>query len=199
VDFEHLDLDDVAFGQLVADLFDALVRDLRDVLSGARRLSGWTRPHTALAERVMPRLRLVGPAALIGVSNDVPSTSHIPRALAEARLALDFADVASRVVRYSQIPFRQMLIAHARDRIQGARPAWLDDFAEANRKSRGVLLETLRAYADADMNVLRTAKHLGVHPNTIYARMQKVRDVSGQNALNYHALTELLLASDAML
>ena len=169
------------------------------VVSGARRLSGWTRPHTALAERVAPQLRLVGPAALIGVSNDVPSTSHIPRALAEARLALDFADVANRVLHYSHIPFRQMLVAHARDRIQGARPSWIDDFAEIDRKSAGVLLETLRAYADADMNVLKTAKNLGIHPNTIYARMQKIRDATGQNALNYHALTELLLASDAML
>lgn len=168
------------------------------VLSGARRLSGWTRPHTALAERVMPQLRLVGPAALIGVSNDVPSTSHIPRALAEARLALDFADVANRVVRCADIPFRRVLVAQSRDRIQGALPAWMDSFAVANEKSKGALLATLRAYADADMNVLKTAKNLGVHPNTIYARMQRIRDVCGQDPLSYHALTDLLLAADAM-
>ena len=167
------------------------------VLSGARRLSGWTRPHTALSERVMPRLRLVGPAALIGVSNDVPSTSHIPRALAEARLALDLADVANRVVRCADIPFRRMLVARTRDRIQGALPAWLDAFTAADQKSNGALLATLRAYADADMNVLKTAKGLGVHPNTVYARMQRIRDVCGQDPLNYHALTDLLLASDA--
>ena len=167
------------------------------VLSGARRLSGWTRPHTALSERAMPRLRLVGPAALMGVSNDVPSTSHVPRALAEARLALDFADVANRVVRCADIPFRQMLMSKSREHVQGALPAWLDDFTAADTKSNGLLLKTLRAYADADMNVLKTAKALHIHPNTIYARMQKIRDVSGQNPLSYHALTELLLAADA--
>ena len=46
------------------------------------------------------------------------------------------------------------------------------------------------------MNLLQAAKTLGVHPNTIYARMQKIADVTGMNALTYHALTELLLAVD---
>jgi len=46
------------------------------------------------------------------------------------------------------------------------------------------------------MNVLKTAKALGIHPNTIYARMQKINDITGRNALGYHALTELLLATE---
>ena len=142
----------------------------------------------------MPKLRLVGPAALIGVSNDVPSTSHIPRALDEARLALDFADVANRVVRCSDIPFRQMLVSAARDQVQSALPVWFADFRSANDNSKGALFATLQAYADADMNVLKTAKRLGIHPNTIYARMQKIRDACGQDPLSYRALTDLLLA-----
>ena len=167
------------------------------ILSGARRLSGWTRPHTALAERALPRLRLVGPAALMGVSNDVPSTSHIPRALSEARLALDFANVANRIVHSADIPFRQMLLTNSKGQLQGALPVWLSDFSAADDKSNGQLLATLRAYADADMNVLKTAKALGIHPNTVYARMQKIRDVSGQDPLSFHGLNELLLAADA--
>ena len=76
------------------------------VMSGTRRLSGWTAPQSLLAERVYPPLNQIGPAALIGLSNDAPSTSHIRRALNEARLALDFASVSNRVMQYSQIPFR---------------------------------------------------------------------------------------------
>lgn len=166
------------------------------VVSGTRRLSGWTAQQSSLADRVYPHLRKVGPAALIGMSNDVPSTSHIPRAATEARLALDFATVAERVMLYSHIPFRQMLVSHARDSIESALPAWLPDFIAADRKARGSLSKTLRTYADSDMNVLRTAKVLAVHPNTIYARMQRINDITGRNALGYHALTELLLAAD---
>ena len=168
------------------------------IVSGTRRISGWTAPQTLVADRVYPLLRQVGPAALIGLSNDVPSTSHIPRAASEARLALDFANVADRVMLYSDIPFRQVLVTHARDAVQSALPAWLEVFTAGDRKSRGALTATLRAYADADMNALRAAKELGIHPNTLYARMRKIRDLAGLDPLNYHALTEMLLACECV-
>lgn len=164
------------------------------IVSATRRLSGWTAPQSLLADRLYPQLRRIGPAALIGLSNDVPSTAHVPSAVSEARLALDFASVADRVVPYSRIPFRRMLISHARDRMQGGLPGWLDDFIGADQKARGKLSATLRAYADADMNVLQAAKSLSVHPNTIYARAQRIIDITGNNPLSYHALTEMLLA-----
>ena len=166
------------------------------VMSGTRRLSGWTAPQSLLADRVYPQLRTIGPAALIGLSADAPSTSHIPRALSEAKLALDFADVANRVMPYARIPFRHMLVRLAANNIQSALPSWLDCFLLADHKSRGVLSDTLRTYADADMNVLRTAKALSLHPNTIYARMQKIDNITGKNGLSYNALTELLLATE---
>jgi hypothetical protein len=166
------------------------------VLSGTRRQSGWTAPQSLLADRVCPALRTVGPAALIGMSNDAPSTSHIPRALREAKLALDFASVGERVMQYAHIPFRHMLVRVARDQVQSAMPGWLESFLVADRKARGALRKTLETYADNDMNVLRTAKAMALHPNTIYARLQRIDDATGKNALSYHALTELLLATE---
>jgi len=166
------------------------------VMSGTRRLSGWTAPQSLLADRMYPELRMIGPAALIGMSNDAPSTSHIPNALGQAKVALEFASVAERVMPFSRVPFRKMLVRSASEQIQSALPPWLDMLIEADRKSRGALIETLEAYADANMNVLKTAKALAIHPNTIYARVQKINDITGRNALNYHALTELLLAAE---
>ena len=152
------------------------------IVSATRRLSGWTAPQSALAERVYPALRKVGPAALIGLSNDVPSTSHIPRALREARIALELANVADRVIAVARVPFQRMLVASAGEDVRRALPAWLDEFLAVDRRSRGKLSDTLRAYADCDMNVLRTAKSLGIHPNTIYARMKRINDATGLNA-----------------
>ena len=166
------------------------------VVSGTRRQSGWTAPQSLLADRLMPQLKKVGPAALIGMSSDVPSTSHVPRAAVEAKLALDFASFAERVMPYASVSLRQLLVSHARNGMQSALPAWLDDFARADAKARGKLSATLRAYADADMNVLQAAKTLSVHPNTIYARAQRITDVTGKSPLSYHALTEMLLATE---
>lgn len=166
------------------------------VISATRRQSGWTAPQSLLADRLMPHLRRVGPAALIGMSNDVPSTSHIPRAAIEAKLALDFASFTERVMPYSLISLRQLLVSHARNSMPSALPAWLGAFAGADRKAKGKLAATLRAYADTNMNVLKAAEHLAVHPNTVYSRAQRINDITGKNPLNYHDLTELLLAAD---
>jgi len=164
------------------------------IVSGTRRISGWTAARSLLADQLLPQLLKVGPAALIGMSNDVPSTSHIPRAAAEARLALDFASYTKRVMPYASVSLRQLLVSHARDGIQSALPAWLDAFVTADEKARGRLAATLRAYADADMNVQQAAKLLGCHPNTIYSRAQRIEDLTGKSLLAYHDLTELLLA-----
>ncbi len=166
------------------------------VLSATRRLSGWTLQQSALASRVKPHLLRLGNAVLIGISSDAPSTSYIPNARNEAKLALDLADVSNRAVLYSEIPVRKMMLRLAEERMQSALPAWANDFIAADKKARGSLKSTLEAYADANMNVLRAAEKLAVHPNTIYSRMQRIADATGKNALTYHDLNELLLASD---
>ena len=166
-------------------------------MSGTRRLSGWTAPQSLLAERAHERLLQIGPVALIGLSNDAPSTSYIRRAHNEARLAIDFASVADRVMPYSKIPFRQMIIRHARDNTQLTLPGWYAGFEVADKKARNSLRKTLKAYANANMNALQAAKELQVHPNTIYSRMQRIAEVTGKNALAYNDLTELLLAIDS--
>jgi hypothetical protein len=166
------------------------------IFSATRRMSGWTEMQTTLAERVRPELLKLGPAVLIGVSTDQPSTAFIPNALEEARLALDFSSVSERVVQYSDIPIRPIMLRAVRGNAQLTLPSWVDKFVAANDKSRGALAATLKAYADADMNVLKAAKLLSVHPNTIYARVQRIADLTGQNAFSFHELNELLLAID---
>ena len=133
---------------------------------------------------------------LAGISTDQPSTSFIPKAVREATLALDFATVADRVVLYSQLPIRRLLLHRAADYVQPALPAWAADLAEADAKSDGELVKTLRALADADMNVQQAARALDVHANTLYARIKRIREITGRDCQRYHDLTELLLAAD---
>ena len=102
------------------------------------------------------------------------------------------------MVEYAKIPLRTLLLHNVEGNALSAMPAWASALKAADRKSHGKLVATLRAYADVDMNVLKSAEQLNVHPNTIYARMQKIRDVTTLNPLCYHALTEMLLAVDRM-
>ncbi len=166
------------------------------IFSATRRMSGWTALQTTLAELLRPELLKLGPSVLIGMSTDHPSTAFIPNALEEARLALDFASVTERVIQYSDIPIRPIMLRAVQNTAHLTLPAWVDRFVDADRKSRGALAATLRAYADADMNVIKAARNLSVHPNTIYSRVQRIADITGQNAFSFHELNELLLAFD---
>ncbi len=166
------------------------------VFSDTRRLSGWTAPQDKLAGRVQSALLTLGPAVLIGISTDQPSTAYIPRALHEATVALDFASVGRRVVPYAGLPIRRLLLHRAADYVQSALPAWIADLVSADTRMRGALVQTLRALADADINVQKAARTLKVHPNTVYGRLQRIQDLTGLDAQRYHDLTELLLAAD---
>ena len=166
------------------------------VLSARRRQSGWTAPQTHLAERVRPKLDELGPSVLIGVSSDQPSTSYLPKALQEAMISLDFANVANRVVEFGSLPIRDLLVHHGADYLQSTAPAWITSFVEADAKANGNLLTTLRAVADANLNVQEAARSLGKHPNTIYTRLEKIAALTGRNGQNFHDLSEMLLAVD---
>jgi hypothetical protein len=166
------------------------------VLSDTRRQSGWTAPQTALAERILPKLLLLGPAVLAGLSVDHPSTSFLPKALQEATIALDFANVEQRVVPFASLPMRRLLMHRNGELLRSTSPRWAGAFFDADAKAQGSLTRTLRAIADADLNVQKAARLLGKHPNTVYARIERIRALTGLDGQRYHDLTELLLMSD---
>lgn len=189
-------IDEILQGVSTRRLVDLRNDKVTIICSDICRESGWTIPQIDLARRLTDELALVGTAALIGVSNDALSTSQIPTAHREAQLAFELADVGHRVTQFSDIPMRRLIMHLAGDEFQRIMPRWSADFLKADVKGRGALVGTLRAYADEDMNALRAAARLKVHPNTIYSRFQKIFDITGLEARNYNALTELLLVAD---
>ena len=187
----------------LADLFAPtnirILAGLRDsgviaVASALRRQSGWTAPQTNLADRLTSLLMQLGPSVLVGVSADRPSTASIPKALREATAALDFASVDRRVVLFSALPVRSLLLHAGGEYVRSAAPAWIAPLLAADEKADGNLLRTLSALADADLNVQKAGRRLDVHPNTVYARLQRIRDVTGLDGQRHHDLVELLLA-----
>jgi DNA-binding PucR family transcriptional regulator len=189
--------------QIVAEsgvrrIIDVHANKVTMVFAAVNRESGWTAPHRSLARRVQAALLLVGNAALVGVSNDAPSTSRLPAAYKEAATALDLACVSQRVVRFSEIPLQRLLVHFAAQDFRSLLPGWANEFHDADGKSGGALVATLRAYAGADMNILKAAHALGVHPNTVYARLQRIFDVSGLQARAFKGLNELLIVCDCL-
>ena len=166
------------------------------VLSHKRRQSGWTAPHEELADRLLPLLEMLGPAVLVGLSASHPSTAFIPKALHEARIALDFASVARRIVRFADLPIRELLVHRGNDYVQSAPKPWMQALITADGEAEGSLVATLRAMAEADMNVQLAGRQLGKHANTVYARLERIKTLTGLDGQRYRDLTELLLAAD---
>jgi hypothetical protein len=192
-----------AIEHIFADMSVRRVIDLHNnkvtmVFSAVSRDSGWTVPRSSLAKEIRTALLRVGNAALIGVSNDVPSTSHIPAAHREATTALELASVSQRVLQFSEIPLRKLLLHFAAQDFRRVLPAWANDFHRADDKADGALITTLRAYADVDMNIVKAAHLLGVHPNTVYARLQRILEITQLQATSFHGLSDLMAVSDCV-
>lgn len=166
------------------------------VLADKRRQSGWTAPQSSLADRIFPMLSVLGPAVLVGVSSDHPSTSFLPQAVNEAVIALDFAEVTKRLSKFSDLPLRDLLVHRGKDYVLSAPPPWVVALVAADKLSTGKLVRTLRAVAATDLNVQKAARALAVHPNTIYMRLEKIKHITGLDGQRYGDLTELLLAAD---
>ncbi len=193
----------------LADTLESLVpaadarvlTDVRDdvvvaVTYAARRVSGFSRPASPLAPRLTAMLASAGPSVLIGVSSDVPASARIPLAYRQARLALELARVDRRVVAVGELPLQTLAVHLAGDGLRDLMPIWSGRLRQADTDAQGALSQTLTTYADADMNVVKAAARLGIHANTLYARLARVRELTGRDPRRYRALAELLLVID---
>lgn len=165
------------------------------VLSDIRRISGYSHARTSLAARANEALTMIGPGIEIGISDEVISTSQITAALDQARLALSIADDRHRVIAFSDIPMRHFLVHLARRDLRHALPRWTASFLRTDQKGGGRLVTTLESYANNNMNVLKTAAALKIHPNTVYARFRRIEDLTGLDPRDFDPLSELLLIS----
>jgi sugar diacid utilization regulator len=101
------------------------------------------------------------------------------------------------VRRFDHLPLRELVLHLAASDLQPLLPSWRQDLLAADLRLGGSLLSSLRAYADADMNLLKAAARLEAHPNTLYARFARIRELSGLDPLTFRGLDALLLAAEA--
>ena len=134
----------------------------------------------------------------MGVSADHPSTSALPRALREARAALDFAGLDKRVVLFPTLPVRSLLVHAGGEYVRATAPPWSAALLAADAQSRGDLLKTLAALADADLNVQEAGRRLGVHANTVYGRLVRIQQATGLDGRRFQDLAEMLLAAECL-
>ncbi|HKE31645.1 MAG TPA: helix-turn-helix domain-containing protein, partial [Candidatus Angelobacter sp.] len=123
---------------------------------------------------------------------DKIDVARLPEAFIEARMALDLTSPGRALVQFADIDLSEFLI-HRADRIAlRLIPEWV---REAHAKgSEDVLVSTIRTFADCSLNVKETARCLGVHTNTVYFRLNKIKKLTGADPRTFSGTSFLLTA-----
>lgn len=145
-------------------------------------------------ESVQKTLCTTGTPMAIGVSTLASRVSDLPQAYQEASAAVRFVGKEGGVKALSRLsPFEYLALT-------SDATAWhmvdaeLVKFLSDDGLRGGVLVTTVRAYAETDMRLKETAERLHVHPNTVKYRLQRIGELTGQDPRTFAGLHALVVA-----
>jgi sugar diacid utilization regulator len=135
---------------------------------------------------------LNGHAARIGLSCDTLDIARLPKALEEARLALEFTSSAKPLLHFSGIDLAELLVHRADHAAFRLIPDWARHFHVSGEGQSQPLLTTISAFAESNFNVKQTAQRLCVHTNTVYFRLNRIKKLTGVDPRTYSGMSLLL-------
>ena len=139
----------------------------------------------ALADQVLAAVDSVTPVRLTaGIGGSVATVADVPRSRRSAEQALKVIarrDGGSRVVHVSDVRAHAVLLDMLDLMAESAtlREGRLEDVFAGDPERADQHRETLRAYLDCSGNVADAARRLGLHPNTLRYRVQRLVELSG--------------------
>jgi DNA-binding PucR family transcriptional regulator len=145
-------------------------------------------------EAMQQRLCREGIALAMGVSTVAAGVPEIPRAYREAHAALEGVSEDGGVAALARLSAFDYLARRADDTARRLVDPRLRAFLEDDRGRGSVLTATIRALADADLNVRVAAERLQVHPNTAQYRLRRIQERTGRNPRSIADLVDLLVA-----
>ncbi len=123
--------------------------------------------------------------AYLGLSARADSCAEFPRALLEARQALDVAEgmqAPGGFCDYRELGVLRLLRAIPdRAVVEQFMKDTLGPLHETGRKQPHLLIETLDALVQENGNALKAAQRLGIHRNTLNQRIARIEALSGQS------------------
>lgn len=184
------------FQQLPSAVFGKVV-DIRDGEVTAIVCSGANPGHGLLAllrRGGFGRRAAHALAAGVGISRDTTAVARLPESLQQARLALEFTRASQPLMHFADIDLTEFLIRRADKASLWLIPEWTRHVAPSGGGQASELSRTIRAFADCSLNVKQTALRLGVHPNTVYFRLNQIRKLTGIDPRTFSGTSLLITA-----
>jgi hypothetical protein len=128
----------------------------------------------------------------IGISLDASEISALPQAYQEAERAVEFAKTERPIMHFAGIDLMEFLVRRPDAAALRLIPDWAGRFMDVDSGKSGELSRTISQFADCNFNVKRTARLLDLHTNTVYFRLNRIRELTGIDPRSYSGLSLLL-------
>ena len=127
-----------------------------------------------------------------GVSVPAQGFAGVQQAYREAELSLSYSSATRPIVSLGDLSALEVALVGASAPTKsliaskGSRLAALPD------DDRMAAVATIRAFADADLNVTRAAERMHVHPNTVRYRLRQIATRTGHDPRTFTGLVDLI-------
>jgi DNA-binding PucR family transcriptional regulator len=127
-----------------------------------------------------------------GIGGPCRGLGEVPRAYQHALLALRHARSVGGVIVLDDVGMFSYLLSGADPAARQLSTRRAQRLRAEDARCHGLLARTFAVYVDGDMNVIKTASQLGLHPNTIRSRLAKVERLTGLDTRRVTDVMELV-------
>jgi hypothetical protein len=127
-----------------------------------------------------------------GVSVPSQGFATVQQAYREAALALSYTSTRRPIVSLDDLSALECALVAATSSTKAIIAAKGSGLRALPETDRAVAVETIRAFAAADLNVARAAERMNVHPNTVRYRLQQLADRTGHDPRTFRGLVDLI-------
>jgi len=116
----------------------------------------------------------------------------VPQAYREAALSLSYTSPSRPIISLDDLSSFECALIGATATTKAIIASKGNSLRALSAEALAASIETIRAFADADLNVAGAAQRINVHPNTVRYRLQQIAAKTGHDPRTLTGLVELL-------
>jgi hypothetical protein len=158
-------------------------------------ITAGTSPRTKLASLRAARQRTIREHSIdlhCGVSVPFQGFAGVPQAYREAALSLSYTSPNRPILSLQDLSSLECALIGATATTKAIIASKAHSLRALSDQDLATSIETIRAFADADLNVADAAQRLRVHPNTVRYRLQQIATKTGHDPSTFAGLVELV-------
>ena len=158
-------------------------------------ITSGTAPHDKLASLRAARQRTIEQDNVdvhYGVSVPSHGFASVPQAYREAALSLSYTSPSRPILSLHDLSSLECALIGATATTKAIIASKGNSLQALSDEDLAMSIETIRAFAEADLNVAGAAQRIQVHPNTIRYRLAQIATKTGHDPRTFAGLVELL-------